>query len=73
MKATDLIGMVVIDKEGHSTGVIRNIEVDEQNGKIEGVDVHLKEGFCCDEGLIKLNQIDNISNVVALNIMIDKL
>ncbi|KZX17656.1 PRC-barrel domain protein [Methanobrevibacter cuticularis] len=72
MKVTDLIGMVVVDKNGESVGTVNDVDIDENSGSIKEVDLNLNQKIFSDErGVIEFDQIEDISYAVLLNAILD--
>ncbi|KZX17654.1 PRC-barrel domain protein [Methanobrevibacter cuticularis] len=71
MKVNKIIGKNVIDEEGNFVGKVGNIDIDEQNGYIKGIDVKERQGVLYyDPQIITFNQIEKISDDIFINTMI---
>ncbi|KZX17361.1 PRC-barrel domain protein [Methanobrevibacter cuticularis] len=72
MRVIDLIGKIVVDREGNTIGLVEDIDIDEKQGYIKKVDIDLNPKlFSKEKKSINFDQIQDISYSVLLHNIID--
>ncbi|KZX16185.1 hypothetical protein MBCUT_10510 [Methanobrevibacter cuticularis] len=71
MNLKDILGMDVVDKHENSVGSVHSIDIDESAGCALSITTTSGGALLADTNSYGFDQIDNISNNVKLNIVID--